>query len=179
MIKFEVDQWDVSRVLVGINPSEFEWQLTPDNEFQTPEAILSYTADGMNQLSQQLADFYGKHLVNTKYRRMERPILVNNWEATYFDFNDEKLLNIAKQAKHLGIEMFVLMMAGLAYRNDHTSLGDWFVDPKKLPNGIGAFADEVHDLGLKFGLWFEPEMISIDSELIKTSRVADPRAKAT
>ncbi|WP_203651912.1 alpha-galactosidase [Secundilactobacillus yichangensis] len=166
--QIEVDQWDVSRVLVGINPAEFGWKLEPGKEFQTPEAILSYTADGMNQLSQQLASFYSEHLVNAKYRRMERPILVNNWEATYFDFNDEKLLNIAKQAKRLGIEMFVLDDGWFGHRNDdHTSLGDWFVDPKKLPNGIGAFAGEVHDLGLKFGLWFEPEMISIDSELYK------------
>lgn len=162
----EVDQWNVSRVLVGINPSEFDWQLAPDKEFQTPEAILSYTADGMNQLSQQLAAFYSEHLVNAKYRRMERPILVNNWEATYFDFNDDKLLAIAKQAKQLGIEMFVLDDGWFGHRNDdHTSLGDWFVDPKKLPKGIGSFADEVHGLGLEFGLWFEPEMISIDSEL--------------
>lgn len=162
----EVDQWSTSRVLVGINPSEFEWRLEPDTAFQTPEAILSYTTNGMNQLSQQMADFYAKHLVNAKYNRMVRPILVNNWEATYFDFNDEKLLKIAQKAKTLGIEMFVLDDGWFGHRDDdHTSLGDWFVDPSKLPDGIGKFADQVHDLGLQFGLWFEPEMISKDSQL--------------
>lgn len=164
--QIEVDQWSTSRILVGINPSEFAWQLTPDATFQTPEAVLTYTTGGMNQLSQQLADFYARHLVPAKYVNKERPILVNNWEATYFDFDDQKLLGIAKKAKSLGIEMFVLDDGWFGHRDDdHTSLGDWFVDESKLPGGVGAFADQVHGLGLQFGLWFEPEMISIDSRL--------------
>lgn len=167
--QIEVDQWSTSRILVGINPTDFAWHLDPDESFQTPEAVLSYTDAGFNQLSQQMADFYAAHLVNSKYVKQERPILVNNWEATYFDFDDEKLLKIAKKAKSLGIEMFVLDDGWFGHRDDdHTSLGDWFVDPTKLPNGIGAFADQVHDLDLKFGLWFEPEMISIDSKLYET-----------
>lgn len=179
----EVDQWNTSRVLVGINPDEFEWQLEPAKEFQTPEAVMTYTADGMNQLSQQLAAFYEEHLVNAKYKRMERPILVNNWEATYFDFTDKKLMPIVKQAKKLGIEMFVLDDGWFGHRNDDkSSLGDWFADLKKLPKGISTFADEVHDLGLKFGLWFEPEMISIDSKLYQKHpdwMIHTPKRRAT
>lgn len=165
----EVDHYDTSRVLIGINPEAFAWQLMPDASFQTPECVFSYTARGMNQLSQQLAQFYAAHLVNSQYVRKERPILVNNWEATYFDFDEDKLLKIVRKAKELGIEMFVLDDGWFGHRDDdHTSLGDWFVDHSKLPNGIGEFASKVHHLGLQFGLWFEPEMVSIDSELYRS-----------
>lgn len=165
----EVDQYATSRVLVGINPSEFSWHLQPDATFQTPECVLSYTTGGFNQLSQQLAAFYAQHLVNANFAKRERPILVNNWEATYFDFDDQKLLGIAKKAKALGIEMFVLDDGWFGHRDDdHTSLGDWVTDPHKLPKGVGHFADQVHELGLQFGLWFEPEMLSLDSQMYRT-----------
>lgn len=165
----EVDQYDTTRVLTGINPDEFAWQLAPQATFQTPEAILSYTTAGMNQLSQQMGTFYMHHLINQKYNEQDRPILINNWEATYFDFNEAKLMKIVNQAHELGIEMFVLDDGWFGHRdNDHTSLGDWFVDKKKFPNGIEHFAEQVHNLGMKFGLWFEPEMISIDSDLYRT-----------
>lgn len=165
----EVDQYDTTRVLTGINPDEFAWQLAPQATFQTSEAILSYTTAGMNQLSQQMGTFYMHHLINQKYNEQDRPILINNWEATYFDFNEAKLMKIVNQAHELGIEMFVLDDGWFGHRdNDHTSLGDWFVDKKKFPNGIEHFAEQVHNLGMKFGLWFEPEMISIDSDLYRT-----------
>lgn len=162
----EVDQYDTSRILVGINPAEFAWNLTPKTSFQTPEAVISYTDQGMNQLSQQMGAFYLQHLVNPHFANKERPILINNWEATYFDFNEDKLMKFVKEAKALGIEMFVLDDGWFGHRNDDTtSLGDWFVDLKKLPKGISHLASQVHEQDLQFGLWFEPEMISIDSQL--------------
>lgn len=162
----EVDQYDVSRILVGINPAEFAWDLAPNESFQTPETVISYTDQGMNQLSQQMGAFYMQHLVNPHFAKQERPILINNWEATYFDFNEDKLMKIVNEAKMLGIEMFVLDDGWFGHRNDDkTSLGDWFVDPQKFPNGLAHLADRIHAQKMQFGLWFEPEMISIDSEL--------------
>lgn len=162
----EVDQFNTSRILVGINPSEFAWKLAPGDAFQTPEAIISYTDEGMNQLSQQMSACYMKHLVSPRFATQERPILINNWEATYFDFDEDKIFKIAKKAKTLGIEMFVLDDGWFGHRDDDTtSLGDWFIDKKKLPSGLGNLVEKIHKLGLKFGLWFEPEMISMDSEL--------------
>lgn len=162
----EVDQYQQARILVGINPDEFCWQLKPHTSFQTPEAILSYTTAGLNQLSQQLSDFYQKHLVAPRFAQQERPILINNWEATYFDFDETKLLNLADQAKDLGIELFVLDDGWFGKRDDDTtSLGDWVSDQRKLPQGVAHLAQEIHQKGLKFGLWFEPEMISLESQL--------------
>ncbi|MDO4903721.1 MAG: alpha-galactosidase [Limosilactobacillus sp.] len=162
----EVDQFDTTRVLVGINPDEFAWKVDDGETFQTPEAIMTYTDKGFNQLSHQLADFYQKHLINPHFAGKERPILINNWEATFMDFNEAKLMPIVDKAHELGIEMFVLDDGWFGHRDDdHTSLGDWFVDEKKFENGIDGFAKKVHDKGMKFGLWFEPEMISIESKL--------------
>lgn len=165
----EVDQFDTTRVLIGINPDEFGWKLAEGQSFQTPEAILSYTDNGFNALSQQLGVFYAQHLINPHFAHQERPILINNWEATFMDFTEDKLMPIVERAKELGIEMFVLDDGWFGHRdNDRSSLGDWFVDEKKFNNGIAGFAKRVHDLDMKFGLWFEPEMISIDSKLYET-----------
>ncbi len=165
----EVDQFDTTRVLIGINPDEFGWKLAENQSFQTPEAILSYTDNGFNALSQQLGTFYAQHLINPHFAHKERPILINNWEATFMDFTEDKLMPIVERAKELGIEMFVLDDGWFGHRdNDRSSLGDWFVDEKKFNNGIAGFAKSVHDLDMKFGLWFEPEMISIDSKLYET-----------
>lgn len=162
----EVDQFDTTRVLTGINPQEFGWHLDPGETFQTPEAIMSFTNQGMNQLSQQMGSFYRHHLVNQRFARQERPILINNWEATYFDFDQDKLIKIADKAHEVGIEMFVLDDGWFGHRNDDTSsLGDWFVNEKKLPHGLKPVVDHVHGLKMKFGLWFEPEMINKDSQL--------------
>ena len=165
----EVDQFDTTRVLIGINPDEFGWKLNSGDSFQTPEVIFSYTDNGFNALSQQLGTFYAQHLINPHFAHQERPILINNWEATFMDFTEDKLMPIVERAKELGIEMFVLDDGWFGHRDDdRSSLGDWFVDEKKFNHGIAGFAKRVHDLDMKFGLWFEPEMISIDSKLYQT-----------
>lgn len=165
----EVDQFDTTRVLIGINPDEFGWKLNSGDSFQTPEVIFSYTDNGFNALSQQLGAFYAQHLINPHFAHQERPILINNWEATFMDFTEDKLMPIVERAKELGIEMFVLDDGWFGHRDDdRSSLGDWFVDEKKFNHGIAGFAKRVHDLDMKFGLWFEPEMISIDSRLYQT-----------
>lgn len=165
----EVDQFDTTRVLIGINPDEFGWKLNSGDSFQTPEVIFSYTDNGFNALSQQLGAFYAQHLINPHFAHQERPILINNWEATFMDFTEDKLMPIVERAKELGIEMFVLDDGWFGHRDDdRSSLGDWFVDEKKFNHGIAGFAKRVHDLDMKFGLWFELEMISIDSKLYQT-----------
>lgn len=165
----EVDQFDTTRVLIGINPDEFGWKLNSGDSFQTPEVIFSYTDNGFSALSQQLGAFYTRHLINPHFAHQERPILINNWEATFMDFTEDKLMPIVERAKELGIEMFVLDDGWFGHRDDdRSSLGDWFVDEKKFNHGIAGFAKRVHDLDMKFGLWFEPEMISIDSKLYQT-----------
>lgn len=165
----EVDQFDTTRVLIGINPDEFGWKLNGGDSFQTPEVIFSYTDNGFNALSQQLGAFYAQHLINPHFAHQERPILINNWEATFMDFTEDKLMPIVERAKELGIEMFVLDDGWFGHRDDdRSSLGDWFVDEKKFNHGIAGFAKRVHNLDMKFGLWFEPEMISIDSKLYQT-----------
>lgn len=165
----EVDQFDTTCVLIGINPDEFGWKLNSGDSFQTPEVIFSYTDNGFNALSQQLGAFYAQHLINPHFAHQERPILINNWEATFMDFTEDKLMPIVERAKELGIEMFVLDDGWFGHRDDdRSSLGDWFVDEKKFNHGIAGFAKRVHDLDMKFGLWFEPEMISIDSKLYQT-----------
>ncbi|WP_066372496.1 alpha-galactosidase [Neobacillus fumarioli] len=165
----EVDQFKNTRVTMGINPFDFNWKLEPGEEFQTPEVVMVYSADGLGDMSRTFHNLYRTCLLRGKWKERERPILVNNWEATYFDFNSEKILDIAKAAKELGIELFVLDDGWFGKRNnDKTSLGDWFVDREKLPEGLDHLAENVKELGLEFGLWFEPEMISVDSELYRS-----------
>ncbi|HHD9435322.1 TPA: alpha-galactosidase, partial [Streptococcus pneumoniae] len=164
----EVDHFDTARVTVGINPVEFRFLLNPAESFVTPEAIVIYSDQGMNQMSQQLSDFYRHHLVNPNFSQASRPIILNSWETFYFDLSTEKILDLAKAAKDLGIELFVLDDGWFGHRkDDKSSLGDWVTDRSRLPEGIGFLADEIHKIGLQFGLWFEPEMISIDSDLYK------------
>lgn len=164
----EVDQFNNTRVSVGINPFDFSWVLKPGETFQTPEVVMVYSAKGLGDMSRTFHDFYRTRLVRGNFRDTERPILVNNWEATYFDFNAEKILEIAKTGQELGIELFVLDDGWFKNRNDDTtSLGDWFVDEKKLPFGLDNLSEQVNELGIKFGLWFEPEMISVDSDLYR------------
>ena len=165
----EVDQVDKTRAWMGINDYDFSWKLEAGEEFQTPEVVMVYSGKGFGEMSRTFHKLYRKRLVRGKYRDEVRPILVNNWEGTYFDFTEEKILGIAKEAKDLGIELMVLDDGWFGKRNDDTSsLGDWFVNTEKLPNKITGLADKVTELGLKFGLWFEPEMVSVDSELYRT-----------
>ena len=162
------DQYEQTRVVMGINPFQFCWNLGPNESFTTPEAILVYSDQGLNQLSATYHDLFNQHLVRGKYQGKERPTLINNWEATYFDFNEEKLMQIVDEAEKLGIEMFVLDDGWFGKRDDdYSSLGDWFEYREKLNGRLQNIAEKVHAKGLKFGLWFEPEMISEDSELFR------------
>ncbi|RVU70096.1 MULTISPECIES: alpha-galactosidase [Lactobacillus] len=166
--KFEVekDQFAQTHLNIGIDDFNFNWQLKPTASFQTPEVLMVYSDHGLNKMSQAFHSLIHERIMRSKFKDELRPILVNNWEATYFDFNEEKLRPIVDDAKKLGIEMFVLDDGWFGHRDDdNSSLGDWTVFKKKFPNGLGHFADYVHEKGLKFGLWFEPEMISIDSDL--------------
>ena len=164
----EVEQFGTVRVVGGINPQGFSWQLEPGESFQTPEAWMVYSHEGMNGMSQSFHELVRHHIVRGKYRDALRPILVNNWEATYFDFDDEKMDKLAETAKELGIELLVLDDGWFGKRNDdNSSLGDWQVNTAKLKNGLKGVADSAHKRGLKFGLWFEPEMVSVDSDLYR------------
>jgi alpha-galactosidase len=164
----EVDQFSNTRVTMGINPFDFSWKLDAGESFQTPEAVIVYSSEGLGDMSRTYHELYRTRLVRGTYRDKERPILVNNWEATYFNFNEEKILEIAKAGSELGIELFVLDDGWFGKRDDdQSSLGDWFVDHNKLPNGLGSLASNVKEMGLEFGLWFEPEMISVDSGLYR------------
>ncbi|MGH4141175.1 alpha-galactosidase [Clostridium sp.] len=162
----EVDAYSVSRVTIGINPFGFKWKLEKHEEFQTPEAVMVYSNKGLNYMSQTYHTLYRTRLARGEWRDKVRPVLVNNWEATYFDFDEKKILDIASIGKELGIELFVLDDGWFGKRNDDTtSLGDWFVDKNKLPKGIVDLASKIEEIGMKFGLWFEPEMVSKVSEL--------------
>lgn len=161
-------QFDNVRLMSGINPAGFGWKLNPDEEFQSPEAVLVYSSEGLGGMSRTFHDLYRTHLIRGEYRDKKRPILINNWEATYFDFNTEKLLAIAKEASELGIEMLVMDDGWFGNRHDdNRALGDWEVNEEKLNGGLKYLVDEVNKLGMKFGIWFEPEMISPDSELYR------------
>lgn len=162
------NQFDQLRVQMGINPENFCWTLSKNEEFVSPQAVTVFSDKGLNGMSQAFHNLYRNHLVRSKYNHKMRPILINNWEATYFNFNTEKILDIAREASKDGIEMLVLDDGWFGHRNfDDSSLGDWFVNEEKLPGGLSYLAKEINKLGMKFGLWFEPEMISPDSELFK------------
>lgn len=164
----EVDQFNCLRVTIGIHTFRFYWKLDENEHFQSPEVVMVYSDTGLNGMSQTYHDLFRKHLIRGIWKNEVRPILLNNWEATYFNFNEDKLLKIAKEAKNLGIEMFVLDDGWFGKRNNATSsLGDWYYNHDKLPNGLKNFAQKINNMGLQFGLWFEPEMISLNSELSK------------
>lgn len=162
----EVDLYNNARVQIGINPFDFSWTLESNEEFQCPEVVMVYSKDGLTGMTHIYHDLYRERLCRGTYRDKERPILINNWEATYFNFDSEKIINIAKDAKELGIELLVLDDGWFGERNDDkSSLGDWFVNEEKLQGGLKSLCKNVNDIGLKFGLWFEPEMISPKSKL--------------
>ncbi|MCK8487649.1 alpha-galactosidase [Paenibacillus sp. MBLB2552] len=164
----EVEQFGTTRVSIGINPFDFNWKLAPGESFQTPEAVLVYSAEGLGGMSRTYHRLYRTRLCRGQFRDQERPILVNNWEATYFDFNADKIEAIAKEGSKLGIELFVLDDGWFGRRDrDNSSLGDWFEDRRKLPDGLADLAHRVKENGLQFGLWFEPEMVSPDSDLYR------------
>ncbi len=165
----EVDQFHQTRLVMGISPDQFSWMLNPGESFQTPEVALIYSGEGFTPLSHKFHRMASEHLIRGQWAKKRRPILINNWEATYFNFNGEKLLNIAREAKELGIEMLVLDDGWFGKRDsDYSGLGDWTVNEKKLGGSLKELAEKVNALGMKFGLWVEPEMISEDSNLYRS-----------
>ena len=164
----EKDQLEQVRLVMGIHPDTFEWTLEAGEAFYTPEVILSCSTTGFAKLSQNFHRIIRNHVCRGTYQLSSRPVLINNWEATYFDFNEEKILNIARQASKLGIDMMVLDDGWFGKRDDDCSgLGDWFVNEKKLNGGLKALVEKINAMGMKFGLWFEPEMVSEDSDLYR------------
>lgn len=167
-IQAEVDTHDTTRITVGINPSGFDWKLDAGESFQTPEAVMVYSEEGLNGMSQTFHHLYQKRLARGYWRDRTRPILNNNWEATYFDFTEDRLVEIAGKAKECGVELFVLDDGWFGERSDdHSGLGDWFANTDRLPQGIPGLADRIEALGMKFGLWFEPEMVNKNSDLYR------------
>ena len=168
-IQMEKDQVDGIRLVCGLDDEEFLWKLAPGETFVTPEAALSYSEKGLTALSDQFQKAYHANLIRSPWKDKKRPTLVNNWEATYFGFDAEKLLKIAREAADLGLDMLVLDDGWFGKRDDDNSgLGDWFVNEKKLGCTMKELVDRVNALGLKFGIWLEPEMVSEDSDLYRT-----------
>ena len=159
-------QFDSLRLYMGICEKNFRWELFEGEEFQAPEVVMTYSSEGLGKMTRTFHDLYRQHLIRSPYKDKERPILINNWEATYFDFDSDKLIAIAKEAKKSGIEMLVMDDGWFGERNDdNSSLGDWFVNENKLKGGLKKLVDEVNAIGLKFGIWMEPEMVSPVSKL--------------
>ena len=166
--ELEVDQAGSTRLVSGIHPEGFAWLLAPGDAFDTPEAILSYSGEGLNGLSHRFHDVIRQQMIAPRWRKGRRPVLINSWEGCYFDFDAEKILRFARSAREMGIEMLVLDDGWFGKRNDDTSgLGDWVVNEKKLGCTMGELSAKIHEMGLQFGLWFEPEMVNEDSDLFR------------
>lgn len=164
--QIELDQYNQVRATMGIDPMNFDWKLEYGESFQTPECVITYSADGIGQMSRQFHRIYRERICRSKFAMKPRPILVNSWEAFYFDFTEESLVQFAKESKEIGIDLMVLDDGWFGKRNtDRTSLGDWFANRNKLPSGVDGLAKKVQDIGMSFGIWVEPEMISPESEL--------------
>ena len=164
----ELSAQELVRVQLGISPHCFEWTLQKDERFETPEAVMTFSGTGFNGLSAHFHDFVNRHIVRGDWQGQERPVLINNWEAHFFKFNQRKLLRLARRARRLGIELFVLDDGWFGKRSDdHAGLGDYTVNAKKLPGGMPRFANRIRKTGMQFGLWFEPEMVNPDSELYR------------
>lgn len=167
--RVQKDQFDKVRMSIGIHPEHFTWKLESGQCFEMPEVIMQYSCKGTNGMTNNFHDFFRKYILPSKWVEAERPVLINNWEATYFDFNDDKLVQIAEEASKLGIDMLVMDDGWFGHRNaDNSSLGDWYVNEEKLKGGLKKLVDRVNALGMKFGIWFEPEMISPDSDLYRS-----------
>lgn len=166
--QIQKNQFNSIRAVMGINPENFCWKLNSKESFYTPQAVLVYSDEGLNGMSQTFHDLYREHLIRSPYKTSPRPVLINNWEATYFNFDTDKLIDIAREASKDGIEMLVMDDGWFGHRSfDDSSLGDWTVNEEKIKGGLKHLVDEVNKLGMKFGIWFEPEMISPDSDLYR------------
>ena len=164
----ERSTFDTARVMTGINPHCFLWKLACGEKFVTPQAVMTYSHEGTNGMMENMHSFVNEHIVRGEHKNADRPIVLNNWEATFFNFNRSKILALARSAKKLGIEMFVLDDGWFGKRNSDTAgLGDWVENRKKLPGGIKYIAKKVNKMGMKFGLWFEPECVNPDSDLYR------------
>ena len=164
----EKDQFNQTRLLLGLNEELFSYPLTAGETFTVPEVILSYSADGLSALSQQYHNCIRNHVCRSKYVHMQRPVLINSWEAAYFDFTGDTIVDLAKEAASLGIDMVVMDDGWFGKRNDdNSSLGDWQVNEKKLGGSLADLITRVHEQGVKFGIWIEPEMVNEDSDLYR------------
>ena len=164
----ERSTFDTARAMIGINPHCFLWKLAKGESFVTPQAVMTYSHNGLNGMMENMHSFVNEHIVRGEHKGADRPIVLNNWEATFFNFNRSKILALARSAKKLGIEMFVLDDGWFGKRNSDTAgLGDWVENRKKLPGGIRYIAKKVNKMGMKFGLWFEPECVNPDSDLYR------------
>lgn len=162
----EKTSYGKTRIVTGINPQSFDFLMNPSESFESPEALLAFSDAGFNGMSQILHSFVRNCIVRGEWKNKIRPVLLNSWEAAYFDINESKLLKLAKAGKEVGIELFVMDDGWFGERNDDkTSLGDWTVNKKKLPNGVDGLAKKINDLGLDFGIWVEPEMVNVNSKL--------------
>ena len=167
-IDVEVDSFNCARVLMGINPETFSWVLEPQEEFYSPEAVMVYTNEGLGEMSRIFHRLYSNNLIRGEWKKKKRPLLINNWEGTGMDFDTDKLVSFARHAKNMGFEMLVMDDGWFGHRDsDDSSLGDWYVAEYKLPGGLSNLINQVKAMGLKFGIWFEPEMISPDSDIFR------------
>lgn len=167
-IRAELDQHNSIRWQAGLESEDFCWLLNPGESFCAPEALMTYSNHGLDGMTANFHKFIRNHIIRGKYKDKKRPVLINNWEATYFEFDTEKLLSIAREASALGIEMLVLDDGWFGHRDwENSSLGDWYVNEEKLQGGLAYLVDEVNKLGMKFGIWIEPEMVSPDSDLYR------------
>ena len=166
----EVSPWGKTRVAYGINPQNFSWILEPGEIFEAPEAVMTYSSEGFRRMSCNMHNFVREHITRGPWKDKERPVLINSWEASYFDFTESSLVKLAKTAKSVGVELFVMDDGWFGDRNDdHRGLGDWdVINKKKLPNGLEGLAKKINDQGLMFGLWVEPEMVNVDSNLYRS-----------
>ncbi len=164
----EVDQYGSARANIGVNPHNFAWHLDPGETFRSPEAVMVRSANGLGEMSRTLHRLYRECLCRGSFQFRERPVVINSWEAIYFNFDEKKLLELADESARLGVELFVLDDGWFGKRDsDTTSLGDWTADRRKFPHGIGDFSRKIKDRNLAFGIWVEPEMISRDSDLFR------------
>ena len=168
LAEVEVEPFGTSRLRLGIHPESFAWRLEPGATFTTPEAVLAWSDRGLGGVSEALHELFRTRLARGRWRDADRPVLLNNWEGTYFDFDHDRLVAMAREAKAMGIELFVLDDGWFGARDDdRRGLGDWTVNTRKLPRGLAGLADDVHALGLGFGVWIEPEMVNPDSDLFR------------
>ena len=164
----EVNAYGKTRFCAGINPDSFSWLLQPGDAFETPQSAMTVSDQGFAGMSHQLHAFIREHIVRGTWKKKPRPVLLNSWEAAYFDIDEKKLLKLAQKASEVGIELFVMDDGWFGNRNnDQSSLGDWFVNKKKLPDGLDGICKKVNALGLDFGIWVEPEMVNTDSDLYR------------